>query len=198
MNGAIVFSGRYGSTAQYSQWISEATGLPVFDLAEASPDLTRYDFLVLGSSVVFFRATIRKWLKAHWPDLEGRHLILFTVSGAADGPKLRKWIAKSFPKEVLAGMQYVALRGRLKHEDVSWWLRILLKIGALMNPDREAAADEMHGFDYMDRDSIEPIVSMVERLQSESGVVRAGRGSSIRPYGSAQLHPPRQSTQFTR
>jgi len=30
MNGAIFYSTKYGSTAQYAQWISEATGPPAF------------------------------------------------------------------------------------------------------------------------------------------------------------------------
>ena len=168
MNGAIIFSGRYGSTGQYSRWISEATGLPVFHVADASADPSAYDFLVLGSSVIFYRATIRKWVKAHLPDLRGRPLILFTVSGAPPGPKLDGWIASSFPEELLDRMQRVALRGRLRHEDVSWWLRIMLRIGALLNRDPEARKDEMHGFDYMDRSSIEPIVRLVQRCQSSA------------------------------
>ena len=166
MNGAIFFSGRYGSTAQYSRWISEETGLPVFHIEEAGADPSRYDFLVLGSSVVFFRATIRKWVKAHRPVLEGRPLILFTVSGAPPGPRLDGWIAKSLPKDLLARMEHVALRGRLRHEDVSWWLRVLLKIGSMMNPDPEARREERHGFDYMDRSSIGPLVPLIQRYQT--------------------------------
>ena len=166
LNGAIIFSGRYGSTAQYSRWISEATDLPVFHIDDAGANPSNYDFLVLGSSVVFFKATIRRWVKANWPALQGRPLILFTVSGAPPGPKLDRWIANSFPEEVLARVEHVALRGRLMHEDVSWWLRVLLRIGALFNRDPEARKEEMHGFDYVDRSSIEPIVTAVRRYQS--------------------------------
>lgn len=32
MNGAIFFASKYGSTAQYAEWIAEATDLPMFDV----------------------------------------------------------------------------------------------------------------------------------------------------------------------
>jgi menaquinone-dependent protoporphyrinogen IX oxidase len=186
VNGAIIFSGRYGSTAQYARWISEATGLPVFDIRDPGVDPTSYDLLVLGSSVVFYRATIRRWVKANWPDLQSRDLVLFTVSGAPPGPKLEGWIARSFPEGVLARMPHVALRGRLRHEQVSWWLRIILRIGALMNRDPEAKKDEMHGFDYMDPASIEPIVRLVQEYQSLEQPTPAYQADDAHTYGPAQ------------
>lgn len=169
MTGAIFFSGRYGSTAQYAQWIGEETGLPVFSIRDAKADPSAYRFFVLGSSVVFYRATIRKWVAANWPVVAGRPIILFTVSGAPPGPKLDHWITRSFPAEALAGIHRFALRGRLRHEDVSWWLKLALRIGAMFNRDPEAKRDEMHGFDYMDRSAIRPIVQRIRELQSGSG-----------------------------
>ena len=87
MNGAIFYSGRYGSTEEYSQWISEETGLPAFHIDDPRGDPTRYDFVVVGSSVVFYKATIRDWVKERWPELKDRLAVLFTVSGAPPGPR---------------------------------------------------------------------------------------------------------------
>ncbi|MGD8280458.1 MAG: flavodoxin domain-containing protein [Gemmatimonadota bacterium] len=181
MHGAIIFSGQYGSTEQYSKWISEETGLPVFPIDDPHLDPASFDFLVLGSSVVFYKATIRRWVKSKWSALEGRPLILFTVSGAAAGPKLDAWVTNSFPPELLARMRRFALRGRLRHEDVGWWLRLMLRIGALMNRDPQARLDEMRGFDYMDRSSIEPIVRLIEQYKSEEGPTLAPVASNIQP-----------------
>ena len=164
MNGAIFYSGRYGSTEEYSQWIGEETGLPAFHVDDPRGDPARYDFVVLGSSVVFYKATIRDWVERRWPELRERLAVLFTVSGAPPGPKVDRWVDQSFPGEVLEGVERFALRGRLRHEDVIWWLRLLLKMGALMNRDPDASHDEMHGFDYVDRTTIAPIVEAIERL----------------------------------
>lgn len=166
MSGAIFYSGQYGSTAQYSQWISEATGLPAFSIDDPAADPSAHDFLVLGSSIVFYKPTIRGWLERHRSAVMERPVVFFTVSGAPAGPKLDGWIAKSLPADFLDHVEHVALQGRLDHDDVSWWLRIILKVGSLLNPDREASKEERHGFDHLDQTTIRPIVELAARHQA--------------------------------
>jgi len=166
MKGAIFFSGKYGSTEQYSKWISEATGLPVFDIKDARADPSKYDFLILGSSVLFFKLTNRKWVKENLATLMGRSKILFSVSGAGPSDKLNSWVSDSLPAELLSEMEHVALRGRLDHSKVRWWIRLILWVGSLFNPSAEASKDERYGFDYMDKSSIERIVRLVEQFQT--------------------------------
>ena len=55
MNGAIFYTTRYGSTAQYAKWISEATGLPAFDVNGPRSNPSEYDFLILGSPISITR-----------------------------------------------------------------------------------------------------------------------------------------------
>jgi menaquinone-dependent protoporphyrinogen IX oxidase len=166
MNGAIVFSGQYGSTAQYADWIGEATGLPVFDVNDANADPSKYDFLILGSSVIIYKLTIRKWVKENWASIENKPIILFTVSGAPSGPKLDGWIADSLPESLISRMEHVALRGRMDPKKLNWWVRLILKIGAWKNDDPEAKRQELAGFDFMDKSSIEPIPGLVQQFQS--------------------------------
>jgi menaquinone-dependent protoporphyrinogen IX oxidase len=165
MNGAILFSGKYGSTEQYAQWIGEATGFPVFDIKDPNVDPSKYDYLILGSSILYFKLSIRQWVSANISKLKGRSKILFSVSGAGPSAKLNRWVSKSLPTELLSQMEHVALRGRLDHSKVSWWVRLLLWIGSLINPDPEASKDERYGFDYMDKSSIKPIIKLVEQFQ---------------------------------
>lgn len=166
MNGAIFFSGEYGSTAQYANWIGEATGLPVFDVGDSSADPSKYEFLILGSSVILYRLKIRKWVKANRAGIENKPTILFTVSGAPAGPKLDGWVAASLPDTLLARMEHIALRGRLDHAKISCWIRMFLSIGALMNTDPEGRRDELEGFDYVDKSSIDPILHLAEQFRS--------------------------------
>lgn len=166
MNGAIFFSSRYGSTAQYAKWIGDATALPVFDVNDANADPTQYDFLVLGSPVIYHKLLIQKWVKRNLPHIEAMPIIMFTVSGAPAGGKLDGWIAASLPEYLIARMNHVALRGRQNPKDLNWFDRIMLIIGGLKNPDPVASREEMKGFDYMDKASIEPIVKLVKQLQS--------------------------------
>ncbi|MBT8300127.1 MAG: flavodoxin domain-containing protein [Maribacter sp.] len=165
MNGAIFFSGKYGSTKQYAHWISEATGFPVFDIKDPNADPSKYDYVILGSSIIYFRLTIRKWARANLSKLNGRSKILFSVSGAGPSTKLNRWVAKSLPSGFFSQMVHVALGGRLDHSKVSWWVRLMLWIGSLINPDPEASREERYGFDHVDKESIEPIIKLVKQFE---------------------------------
>lgn len=165
MNGAIFFSSKYGSTAQYANWIGEATGLPVFDIKDSNADPSKYEYLILGSSIIFFRLTIRKWVKANLADLKGRSKILFSVSGAGPSDKLNRWVSHSLSSKLLSQMKHVALRGRLDHSKVNWLIRLMLWIGSLINPDPEASKEERYGFDHVDKESIEPILELVRQFK---------------------------------
>lgn len=165
MNGAIFFSTKYGSTAQYANWIGEATGLPVFNVKDADADLSKYDFLILGSPIIYYKLSIRKWVKRHLASMVGKPIIFFSVSGAPAGPKLDGWIADSLPEDMILKMNHVALRGRQIPEQLSWYDRLMLIIGSLKNKDPEARKEEREGFDFMDKSSIEPVLKLAEKFQ---------------------------------
>lgn len=165
MNGAIIYASKYGSTAQYAQWIGEATGLPVFNI-EGAPRPESFDFLVLGSPVIYYGFLIENWVSEHLGALEERPVVFFSVSGAGPGPKLDRWLRESLPKSFVEHMHHVGLRGRQDPKDLTLYDRTMLIIAGLKNPDRKAGREELKGFDYMDQGSIGPIVEMVRRLQA--------------------------------
>ena len=165
MKGAIFFSGKYGSTEQYAKWIGEATGLPVFDIKDSNADPSKYEYLILGSSIIYMKLTIKKWAKANLSKLNGRSKILFSVSGAGSSDKLNRWVANPFPSVLLSQMEHVALGGRLDHSKVNWLIRLSLWIGSLINPDPEASKEERYGFDHVDKDSIGPILELISQLE---------------------------------
>ncbi len=166
MQGAIFFTSKYGSTADYAGWIGEATGLPVFDVAQSTGDPADYDFLVVGSPIMHYRPSIRRWLRANADHVRSKPTILFTVSGAGAGLKLDGWLADSLPNSLLSHVEHVALRGRWRREQLGLWHRITLLMAAMVNRDPQARKDELEGFDYVDRDSIAPIVERVRELQA--------------------------------
>jgi menaquinone-dependent protoporphyrinogen IX oxidase len=167
--GAIFFTGKHGATRQYAHWIAEETGLPIFDLAEGTPDLKAYDFLILGSAVYIHRLAIRRWLRLHWESIRDKPLMLFTVSGSpADHPDLVAALKNSLTPEMRKTMNYVPLRGRLNLEELSWWIRLVLKIGAAIEKDEEAKYRMRNGFDEMDQSKIRPIVEWAASAERTS------------------------------
>jgi len=166
MRGAIFFSSRYGSTGQYAQWIAEASSLPAYDIDETDAAVAEFDFLVLGSPVVYHKLMLHRWVKRHLDDILARPTVFFSVSGAGAGPKLDRWMASSLPDAFLSHATHVALLGRQDPDELNRFDRIMLIIGGLFNPDRKAAKEEMHGFDSMDKASIGPIVETIRELQA--------------------------------
>ncbi len=166
MKGAVFFASQYGSTEQYAHWIGEAAGLPVFNVKEAKVDLSQYDFLILGSPIIYYKLLNRKWVKRNWSTIKNRPILFFTVSGAPAGSKLDRWFAQSLPENMISKMKHVALRGRQKPEELTWYDRLMLKIGAMKNKDPQARKEELEGFDYMDKSSIKPILKLIQQFQS--------------------------------
>lgn len=174
VKGAIFFSSKYGSTAQYARWIGEATGLPTLDMKQANADPSEYDFLILGSPIIYHKLMLRKWVKKNLASVENRPTVMFSVSGAGAGPKLDGWIAESLPATLISSVRHVALRGRQNPKDLSWYDRIMLIIGGLKNPDPVASKEEMQGFDFMDKSSIEPIVKIIRQFQGSEAAASKG------------------------
>jgi len=166
MKGAIFFSSKYGSTAQYADWIGQATNLPVINVKDGNVDLSKYDFLIIGSPVIYYKLTIHKWVKRNLSSIGNKAVIFFSVSGAPAGSKLDGWIADSLPKRFISKMNHVALRGRQIPKELSLFDWLMLKIAGLTNPDPIARKQEFKGFDFMDKSSIEPILKLVEQFKS--------------------------------
>ena len=138
MNGAIFYTSKYGSTAQYARWIAEATGLPLFDIDSDRPKPADHDFAVLLGPIVYHKIMGHKWAKRHQSGLMRRPLVLVSVSGAGPGPKLDCWIAGSLPPDLVSHAQHFALRRRQNPSDLTLYDWVMLKIGGLMNPDPKA------------------------------------------------------------
>ncbi|WP_323789594.1 flavodoxin domain-containing protein [Psychroserpens sp.] len=168
MKGAIFFSSKYGSTGEYANWIGEATGLPVFNVKDKQGKPSDYDFLVLGSPIIYYKIYNYKWFVKNMSNFNNKPILFFTVSGAAAGPKLDKWFAKSLPESLISQTKHYALRGRQIPKELRWYDRLMLIIGGLKNPDPIARKEELKGFDYMDKSSIEPIVKMVQQIKSKN------------------------------
>ena len=174
MRGAIFYATKYGSTGQYARWIAEATGLPVFDIDATDAEPSDYEFLVLGSPIIYHKLLFDRWLRRNGNTIESRPTILFSVSGAGAGAKLDGWLAQSMPASTLTHVKHFALLGRQNPKELTLYDRIMLIIGGLKNPDRKAAREEMHGFEFMDKASIGPIVERIRQFQESEMTATTG------------------------
>jgi len=166
MKGAVLYATKYGSTAEYADWISEATSLPVFDVHRDDVNLESYDFLVLATPVIYYKLIITDWVQRNLSKLDGKLIVMVTVSGAPPGPKLDAWVGDSLPADFVANAKHVGLRGRQIPAELTWYDRVMLIVAAWKNPDPVASEEELKGFDYMDKDSIAPVVALANEFKS--------------------------------
>lgn len=160
MKTAIYYSGTYGSTRQYAQWLQASTGFPLYDTDAHPPSPQNYDRLILGTSIIVGRPRIKTWLYDHWDAIQSRPTLLFTVSGTAPGhPDITQWMEQHLNPQMREHLEIHALRGRLDLSQLPFWLRFMLRIAGRANKDPETRQRMTEGFDYMDRASLEPILS---------------------------------------
>ena len=163
--GAICYFGKFGSTRQYAEWIAEASDFPVFNLKEENPDLSDYDFLILGSAVYIGHLAIRHWLKDNWETISDKPILLFSVSGTAPGhPDLNTVLSQSLDPEIIERIDYFQLRGKLDVQKLPWITRSLLKFAAWSIKDAEVKDRLAHGFDHVDKEDIRPILEWTDHL----------------------------------
>ena len=166
MNGAVLYPTKYGSTAEYADWIGEATGLPVFNVRSDNVEPASCDFLILATRVIYYKLFITDWVRKNLSKLQGKPIVMATVSGAPPGPKLDAWVGDSPPADFIANANHVALRGRQIPAELTWFDRAMLIIAAWKNPDPVASEEERKGFDYMDEDSIAPVVALANEFKA--------------------------------
>jgi hypothetical protein len=166
MTGAIFYATKHGSTQDYVRWIVEATGLPSYDIDQDDAALDILDFIVLGCPIYYYKPLAADWIRSHAAALCAKPLIFFTVSGAPAGEKLDGWLAASLPPDLLDHADHFALQGRQVPEELPWYSRLMLIIAGVTNRDRKAGREEIKGFDYVDKQSIRPIVERIKKLKA--------------------------------
>ena len=171
MKGAVLYATKYGSTAEYAEWIGEVTGLPVLNVRSEDVDPDDYDFLILATPVIYYKLLITDWVKKNLSKLSNMPIAMVTVSGAPPGPKLNAWIGDSLPADFVANVEHFALRGRQIPGELTWFDRAMLIIAAWKNPDPVASEEELKGFDYMDKESIARVVAWAKALRTSEAVV---------------------------
>ena len=115
--------------------------------------------MILGTSIIVGKPTITNWLNKNWPFIHDRKLLLFSVSGTApDHPDLQEWMYAHLGTVMDTGIPYIPLRGRLVLAQLPWWLRTMLRFAGKVSQDPEVRERMTQGFDYMDRNNLEPIL----------------------------------------
>ena len=171
MKGLIVYKGKYGATRQYAAWIGEALNWPLFTPEQLlDPTLNDADVVIVGGSVYAGQLTLNNWLKKHAHQLLRKKVFLFIVCATpADKKDVLEQIAKHNVPALLQDLVVVFFfRGRLVIENLSWLHKWMLKLASRTTKDPDEKHRMIHGFDAMNKDSILPLLQLVNDVQTGS------------------------------
>jgi menaquinone-dependent protoporphyrinogen IX oxidase len=164
----IAYQSKYGSTKQYAEWIHQEIKGNLVNIENGDkPDLTRYDIIIIGSSVRVGNIVIAPFIKDHWSVMKGKKVILFTTSGTPpQHPKIQSIYEKSLPEEIRKEIKYFPLHGRISRENLTLFDKFLITIGKIMEQDETLKKDMGKDFDGVQRENLLPLLEYLEDVKT--------------------------------
>ena len=167
MKGLIIYKGKYGATKQYATWIGQELQLPVAS-ADRFPvdELSKYDYVILGSSVYIGKLEIRNWLKRNFTLLQSKKIFFFQVaaSPAEQIEKRENYNKASLPPSILKNIQFYYLPGRMIMRNLSRWDRFMLKMGARLTKDPVEKKTMLTNFNHVKKENVLPLIEAATRF----------------------------------
>jgi menaquinone-dependent protoporphyrinogen IX oxidase len=162
--GLIVYWSKYGSTKQYAVWLREETGFVVRSASRpAGNALKKARIIIAGGAIRNGRLKIVPWIRRHWNSIKSKTVIVYSTSGLpVNDPVLQDIWQKCLPHEIRSACQYVPLPGRLDYGKLHLRDKIVMKIGAFMQGDKEIMSGMRMGFDAVDRNALLPILAKIK------------------------------------
>ena len=167
MKGAIIYRGKYGATQVYATLLSHELDLPLFEETITGGQLMQEDYLLIGSAVYAGRLSLHNWLLRQENWLRTKKLFFFIVCAtpAEAKDKTAKIIADNIPLS-LQHHPIVFLKGRMILHQLSWIDRQVLRLGALLNPDKEESKKMLQDFDGVHAEQLAPLTQAVHLWQT--------------------------------
>ena len=172
---AVIYKSKYGAAKKYAEWIAKDLNASLFDVSSIKPaQLMDFDMVIYGGGMYAGNINGVKLVAAN----PCKSLVIFTV-GLAD-PKSSDFsevLAKAFTPEILSKIKAFHLRGALNFSNLSLVhkgiISVIRKVTAkkdkseLTSEERAILEAGRGNVDFIDRDSIEPIIAYVRRLMNE-------------------------------
>ena len=164
MKGVIVYKGRYGATAQYSQWLANILHFPVFE--GEVPDnikLNDFDCVVAGTSVYIGKMLLANWIKSQENILRGKKLFLFVVCGtpSADITELNILLQNNISPALRERIKVFFLHGRLIKSKLSVLDRLALQLGAWLQKDKAVKQRMLTDYDDVRQENLSEMLNAI-------------------------------------
>jgi len=176
----VAYESKYGTTKKYAEWIAEALSA---DLCEKKSinllDFKKYDTIIYGGGLYAGGVSGISLITKKYNEIKDKNIIIFTC-GLADPTDdknvkhIRQGLDKIFTAEMKKSITIFHLRGRIDYKKLGLMHKGMMAILHKMIARKEQASlsdedqqmMETYGkvVDFMDKTTIEPIVSFAQGL----------------------------------
>jgi menaquinone-dependent protoporphyrinogen IX oxidase len=185
--GIIVFKGKYGATRQYAQWLGQELDLAYQEADQMTDELlSRYDFVIIGSSVYYGKLLLSSFLTKYFNVLKTKKLFVFIVCATPDSDeKTQSLIVKdNIPRLLTDRSNIFFLPGRMTLKKLSLTDRILLRVAAAFEKDPQKKQGMLNGIDGVCKENLIDLIiaaSMYSLVKPNSHSDLKRSGAANRP-----------------
>lgn len=176
---AVVYESKYGSTKKYAQWIEDELKADLFEQSKVNAErLKEYETIIYGGGLYASGIAGISILTKNYERLKDKKIIVFTVGLASTEDKeiFEPILQKNFTKEMQENITFFHFRGAIDYSKIgmihNMMMRVLKRSIAkkdqeeLTEDDKEFLATYGEKVDYKDKNSIEPLLSFIEKSSS--------------------------------
>lgn len=167
MKAIVVYKGKYGATARYAHWIGNSFHLPVYEPDEVNnAKLNNADCVVAGTSVYVGKMLLAKWINSKEKVLSGKKVFLFVVCATppTEVAALNTLFEKNISPSLRKNMKVFFLHGRMVKSKLSFFDRLILKLGASLQKDKREKERMLTDFDDVRQENLRELLDAIGEL----------------------------------
>ena len=174
-NIVVVYESKYGSTKKYAQWIAEEAKADLFEKSKIdAKKLKEYDTIVYGGGLYASGIAGIPIITKNYENLKDKKIIVFTVGLASTDREeiFIPIIEKNFSKEMHNNINFFHLRGGIDYKRLGIIHKAMMGMlktsiarknpNELSDEDRELLDTYGKKVDFIDKDTILPLVSVLK------------------------------------
>ena len=172
----VIYSSKTGYTQKYAKWIAAALGCEAV-AEQKNLQLSGYDVIVYGGSIMAGSISGIGLLKKHWEEISGKRIFVFATGlMSAENPEAGQMWEKNLPAQMRDKISCFYFRGGFDYNKLSWINKRLMSVmhrslKKLSNPTAEQK-EVLDAFetpaDFTNQEAIAPLVKAVRETEKQA------------------------------
>ncbi|NMA82501.1 MAG: flavodoxin [Epulopiscium sp.] len=174
-NAVVIYKSKYGSTKKYARWIADEMKADLFQYSEVdAKKLLEYDTIIYGGGLYASGIAGISIITKSFESIKSKKIIVFTVGLATTDRKevFAPIIEKNFTREMRNHITFFHLRGGIDYKKLGLIHKMMMamlkmvitkkKPEQLTDDDKELLATYGKKVDFVDKDTITPLVQSIK------------------------------------